>query len=132
MEAQAQLSYQTTKYQSFQNSASRFKAYDADTLRTRLGLNLAQTLKTAQDKTLKTYGFLHTIQNLQSSTPVNIGDVKVKEEFTKSYGEIGVGIQGHINKSTFVFGDVRYQHSFSNGNGTREGGAVNLGVKVQF
>jgi autotransporter family porin len=58
--------------------------------------------------------------------------VRVSESYNKSYGELGFGVDGYVSKSTTLFGDFRYQQSFSNGSGERKGRSVNLGVRFQF
>ena len=59
---------------------------------------------------------------------------RVSERYGRTWGEIGLGIQGWVSKSTSVFGDIRYQRGFgSQGeNGSREGGALNIGVRHSF
>ncbi|MDR3299259.1 MAG: hypothetical protein LBU43_04475, partial [Candidatus Accumulibacter sp.] len=63
-----------------------------------------------------------------------INKVHVSERYGKSWGELGVGIQGWTNKSTSVFGDLRYQHGFSSPDkgDAREGGSVNIGARFSF
>jgi hypothetical protein len=47
----------------------------------------------------------------------------------RSYGETGGGIQGSSSKSTDMYADARYQHSF---NGNKEGIQLNIGVQAKF
>jgi outer membrane autotransporter protein len=136
LEGQAQLGYQYTHYQSFQNSSSQFDQYHTDNLRARLGLRLTHTLKTAQDKTLQTYGFLNIAHDFLTPEALRIGDkagneVLVEERYAKSHSELGFGVQGYVSKSMSVFGDVRYQRGIGK-SGEREGGAFNFGVRFEF
>ncbi|MDR3300413.1 MAG: hypothetical protein LBU43_10590, partial [Candidatus Accumulibacter sp.] len=59
---------------------------------------------------------------------------RVSERYGKSWGELGVGIQGWADKSTSVFGELRYQHGFSSPDkgDAREGGSVNIGARFSF
>jgi autotransporter family porin len=140
LEGQAQLSYQHTKYQSFKDNTFKVDAYDADTLRGRVGARLVRELTTAENKPLKLYGLVnvhHDFYKPESVTFVNRSNgvtTRVSERYGKSWGEVGVGIQGWVNKSTSVFGDISYQHGFSSPDkgDAKEGGAVNVGVRFRF
>ncbi|MDR3299027.1 MAG: autotransporter outer membrane beta-barrel domain-containing protein, partial [Candidatus Accumulibacter sp.] len=140
LEGQAQLSYQYTKYQSFKDNKSKVDAYDADTLRGRLGARLVRELTTAENKPLKLYGLVNVYRDFlkpESVTFVNKSNgvsTNVSERYGKSWGEVGLGVQGWVNKSTSVFGDVSYQRGFSSPDkgSAREGGAVNIGVRFNF
>jgi outer membrane autotransporter protein len=52
LEGQAQLSYQYTKYQGFKGNDYKVDAYDADTLRGRIGARLVRDMTTAENKSL--------------------------------------------------------------------------------
>jgi autotransporter family porin len=137
LEGQAQLSYQYTKYQSFKDDTSKVGSYDADTLRGRLGARIVRELTTAENKPLKLYGLANVHRDFlkPASVPIGNGDgsyTRISERYGKSWGELGVGIQGWVNKSTSVFGDLRYQHGFSSPDkgDAREGGAVNIGARL--
>ncbi|MDR3299982.1 MAG: autotransporter outer membrane beta-barrel domain-containing protein, partial [Candidatus Accumulibacter sp.] len=140
LEGQAQLSYQYTKYQSFKDATFKVGGYDADTLRGRIGARLVRDLTNAENKSLKLYGLVnahHDFLKPESVTFVNRnngGSTPVSERYGKSWGELGVGIQGWANKSTSVFGDVSYQHGFSSPDkgDAREGGSVNVGARFSF
>ncbi|MDR3300621.1 MAG: autotransporter outer membrane beta-barrel domain-containing protein, partial [Candidatus Accumulibacter sp.] len=140
LEGQAQLSYQYTKYQGFKDATFKVDKYDADTLRGRIGARLVRDLTTAENKPLKLYGLVnvhHDFLKPESVTFVNLNDggsTPVSERYGKSWGELGVGIQGWADKSTSVFGDVRYQHGFSSPDkgDAREGGSVNVGARFRF
>jgi autotransporter family porin len=139
LEGQAQLSYQYTKYRSFDGGDQAFQVekYDADTLRGRLGLRLVRSLKTAQDKTLQLYGLFNVVHDFLDPEAVRFGDgngayTQVNEHYGRSYGEVGFGVQGYVSKSTSVFGDLRYQQGVWGGSADREGGSLNVGVRYSF
>jgi autotransporter family porin len=140
LEGQAQLGYQYTKYQSFKDNTSKVGKYDAETLRGRLGARLVHELKTAENKPLKLYGLVNVHRDFfkpESVASVNLSNgssTRVSERYGKSWGELGIGIQGWTNKSTSVFGDLRYQHGFSSPDkgDAREGGSVNIGARFSF
>ncbi|MDR3299535.1 MAG: autotransporter outer membrane beta-barrel domain-containing protein [Candidatus Accumulibacter sp.] len=134
LEGQTQLSYQYTKYQGFKGDTYKVDSYDAETLRGRLGARLVRELTTAENKPLKLYGLVNVYRDFINPEAVSINKVNVSERYGKSWGEVGVGMQGWVSKSTSVFGDVSYQHGFSSPakGSAREGGAVNIGVRFRF
>ena len=135
LEGQGQLSYQYTDYRSNEIVDS----YGADMLRGRLGLRLVHTEKLKDNRTLEVYGLANIVHDFLNEDAVSIKDrngriVNVSESYGSTWGEIGLGIQGWVSKSTSVFGDIRYQRGFtspSNGD-AREGGALNIGVRYTF
>jgi autotransporter family porin len=139
LEGQTQLSYQYTKYQGFKDDTSKVDKYDAETLRGRIGARLVRELTTAENKPLKLYGQVnvyHDFLKPESVTFINNdgSSTRISERYGKSWGEVGVGVQGWVNKSTSVFGDLRYQHGFSSPDkgDAREGGSVNIGARFSF
>lgn len=135
LEGQGQLSYQYTDYRSNEIVDS----YGADMLRGRLGLRLVHTEKLKDNRTLEVYGLANIVHDFLNEDAVSIKDrngriVNVSESYGSTWGEIGLGIQGWVSKSTSVFGDIRCQRGFtspSNGD-AREGGALNIGVRYTF
>ncbi|MDR3300578.1 MAG: autotransporter outer membrane beta-barrel domain-containing protein, partial [Candidatus Accumulibacter sp.] len=140
LEGQTQLSYQYTKYQSFKDNTCKVGQYDAETLRGRIGARLVRDLTTAENKSLKLYGLVNVYRDFFKPEGVPIGQsdgtnvTRISERYGKSWGELGIGIQGWANKSTSVFGDLRYQHGFSSHDkgDAREGGSVNVGARFGF
>ena len=60
---------------------------------------------------------------------VTIGNTTVRENFDRTYWELGAGIQGQVAKNTYVYADARYQQSF---HGNQHAGKVNVGIKTRF
>lgn len=139
LEGQGQLSYQYTKYRSFTDAVSEVDGYGADSLRGRLGLRMSRPLAEKEKETGQLYALLNMYYDFLNPDGVKIGNgdgsyTRVSERYGRTWGEIGLGIQGWVSKSTSVFGDIRYQRGFgSQGeNGSREGGALNIGVRHSF
>ena len=135
LEGQGQLSYQYTDYR----GNADVDSYGADMLRGRLGLRLVKTEQLKDNRTLEIYGLANIVHDFLNEEGVAIKDrsgrnVKVSESYGSTWGEIGLGIQGWVSKSTSVFGDIRYQHGFtspSNGD-ARQGGMLNIGIRHSF
>ena len=53
----------------------------------------------------------------------------MRKSYDRTFGEVGLGIQGQIKNSTHVYADVRYQRSFK---GNKEGAQFNVGIKASF
>lgn len=139
LEGQGQLSYQYTKYKSFTDAVSEIDGYGADSLRGRLGLRMSSPLLEKEKDKGQLYALLNMYYDFLNPDGVKIGNgdgsyTRVSERYGRTWGEIGLGIQGWVSKSTSVFGDVRYQRGFgSQGeNGSREGGSLNIGVRHHF
>ncbi len=139
LEGQGQLSYQYTKYKSFTDAVSEVDGYGADSLRGRLGLRMSRPLVEKEKEKGQLYALLNMYYDFLNPDGVKIGNgdgsyTRVSERYGRTWGEIGLGIQGWVSKSTSVFGDIRYQRGFgSQGeNGSREGGALNIGVRHSF
>jgi autotransporter family porin len=131
-EPQVQLAYQYTKYCGFEDGVSSIGSYDADTLRARLGLRVFRDVEVAPGRKSTFYGIVNVVGDLLDPESVRIGDTSISERYGKSWGEVGLGAQGWVSKSTSIFGDVRYQQGFSSGNEKREGGTLNIGVRHSF
>ncbi|MDR3300729.1 MAG: autotransporter outer membrane beta-barrel domain-containing protein [Candidatus Accumulibacter sp.] len=109
-------------------------------MRGRLGARLIRELTTAENSPLKLYGLVNAHhdffkpENVTFVTKSNGVSTNVSERCGKSCGELGVGIHGGANKSTSVFGDLRYRHGFSSPDkgGAREGRPVNIGARFSF
>ena len=139
LEGQGQLSYQYTKYRSFTDAVSEVDGYGTDSLRGRLGLRMSRPLVEQEKEKGQVYALLNMYYDFLNPDGVKIGNgdgsyTRVSERYGRTWGEIGLGIQGGVSKSTSVFGDIRYQRGFgSQGeNGSREGGALNIGVRHSF
>ena len=129
IEPQAQLIYQYTNYQGFSDSISSISGYSATTLRGRMGVRIFDNVKTAAQKEIVYYGVANVIHDFNKPEAVTIGTTTVSERFDRTYGELGLGAQGWVAKSTYLYADARYQKSFG---GHKDGSQFNLGLKIEF
>ena len=128
-EPQAQLSYQYTDYGSFNDAISKVDGYDAHTLRGRVGLRIHKDANYGTDRQAQYYAIGNVIHDFIKPEAVTIGNTTVRENFDRTYWELGAGIQGQVAKNTYVYADARYQQSF---HGNQHAGKVNVGIKTRF
>ena len=128
-EPQAQLSYQYTDYGSFNDAISKVDGYDAHTLRGRVGLRVHKDANYGTDRQAQYYAIGNVIHDFIKPEAVTIGNTTVRENFDRTYWELGAGIQGQVAKNTYVYADARYQQSFQN---NQHAGKVNIGIKTKF
>ena len=128
-EPQAQLSYQYTDYGSFNDAISKVEGYDAHTLRGRVGLRVHKDVNYGTDRQAQYYAIGNVIHDFIKPEAVTIGNTTVRENFDRTYWELGAGIQGQVAKNTYVYADARYQQSFQN---NQHAGKVNIGIKTKF
>jgi outer membrane autotransporter protein len=128
-EPQAQLSYQYTDYGSFNDAISKVEGYDAHTLRGRVGLRVHKDVSYGTDRQAQYYAIGNVIHDFIKPEAVTIGNTTVRENFDRTYWELGAGIQGQVAKNTYVYADARYQQSF---HGNQHAGKVNVGIKTRF
>ena len=128
-EPQAQLSYQYTDYGSFNDAISKVEGYDAHTLRGRVGLRVHKDVNYGTDRQAQYYAIGNVIHDFIKPEAVTIGNTTVRENFDRTYWELGAGIQGQVAKNTYVYADARYQQSF---HGNQHAGKVNVGIKTRF
>ena len=133
-EPQAQLSYLYTRYDDFTDRYSNIDGLNASQLRGRLGLRVYKDFK-VDNKAAQYYGIVnvhHDFLKAKSITlhdRVGMGSASVRESYDRTFGEVGLGIQGHIRNNTYVYADARYQRSFK---GNKEGAQFNVGIKASF
>ena len=65
---------------------------------------------------------------------LTLGREEVQESYGRTWGEVGLGAQTALGKATYLFGDVRYQHSLNGKKGAlggtqREGYHGRIGVR---
>ncbi len=133
-EPQAQLSYLHTRYDDFTDRYSNIDGLNASQLRGRLGLRVYKDFM-VDNKAAQYYGIVnvhHDFLKAKSVTlhdRVGMGSASVRESYDRTFGEVGLGIQGHIRNNTYVYADARYQRSFK---GNKEGAQFNVGIKASF
>jgi autotransporter family porin len=130
VEPQFQLAYHVAQYRGFDDDVSRISSYTADALRARLGARVFRDLAAGQK--LHVYGMAHVVGDLLDPKRVKVGKSAISEGYGKSWGEVGVGVQGWVSKSTALFGEIRYQQGFAGKDEKREGGSLNIGLRHGF
>ena len=50
--------------------------------------------------------------DFSDSTEANIGSDKIKEKYSSTWGELGIGVQIPVTNSAYVYTDLRYERSF--------------------
>lgn len=128
LEPQAQLSYQYTRYNSFEDDVSKVDSYHVNSLRGRVGVRLFNDL-TEQEKPGQVYVIANVLHDLIKPTKVSFGDTRVRDDYDSTAGELGVGGRMTLSKNTTVFGDARYRQSFG---GDAKGTALNVGIQFDF
>ena len=128
LEPQAQLIYQYTHYEGFSDSAFTVGSYSPDQLRGRVGLRLFKDDATT-GRLNNFYAIGNLLHDFMGSENININGNSVGQGYDRTRAEIGVGAQSRITKTSFVYGDVRYDKSL---NGHSEGGQANIGVKIEW
>jgi outer membrane autotransporter protein len=127
-EPQAQLSYMHTSYKGFDDYVSRVSGYNTDALRGRAGVRIFNGLQ-GSARPGEVYGIVNVGHDFLKPEKLRIGETYVREEYDRTYGELGVGGRVSFGRDSTFFGDARYRRSFS---GHSEGASLNLGVQVKF
>lgn len=133
-EPQAQLSYLNTRYDGFTDRYSNADGLNADQLRGRLGLRVYKNYM-VENKAAQYYGIVNVQHDFLKAKAITLhdrvgmGSASVRESYDRTFGELGLGIQGHIRNNTYVYADARYQRSFK---GNKEGAEFNVGIKADF
>lgn len=133
-EPQAQLSYLHTRYDDFTDRYSNIDGLNASQLRGRLGLRVYKDFK-VDNKAAQYYGIVNVHHDFLKAKSITLNDrvgngsASVRESYDRTFGEVGLGIQGHIRNNTYVYADARYQRSFK---GNKEGAQFNVGIKASF
>lgn len=134
VEPQAQLSYSYSHYNSFSDAYSNIASLNSNDLLARLGVRVSKDVQLNSGRA-QYYAIANIKHNFIKPKSITLNDRtssavdQVTESFDKTFGEVGVGIQGQVNSKTYLYGDARYQRSF---NGNQQGAVFNLGLKLQF
>jgi autotransporter family porin len=76
------------------------------------------------------YGITNIWHDFVNPKSVDIGRDTLKEEYAKTWGEIGVGIQLPVTRQSNFYGDVRYEKNF--GSDKRKGFKGTMGYKYTW
>lgn len=103
IEPQTQLIYQYLKLRDFDDGVKRVSYGNDGAVRGRVGIKVSNQF---------VYGIVNIWHNFNDSTEVNIGKDRIKEKYSTTSGEIGLGLQYPINTSISIYGDMRYEKTF--------------------
>lgn len=140
IEPQAQLSYQYVHLSSFDDDVRNISDQSGGTLRGRVGARLAYNQDNGDLRTNTFYVTANVLHDFAGNkSEAKIGRDKVREEYKRTWGELGVGAQLPIGKSTYLYGDVRYARAFGGDNkvyrstdAARESIAGRVGVRFSW
>lgn len=123
IEPQAQLIYQYLNLKDFNDGVREVHYGNDSALRARLGF------RTTYKKSF--YSIANVWHDFSNTTETNIGSDVVKEKYSATWGEIGLGVQLPITNSAYVYSDVRYERSFTS-NPKHKGYRGTVGFKYTF
>ncbi|OFS88295.1 hypothetical protein HMPREF3144_02445 [Oligella sp. HMSC05A10] len=140
IEPQAQLSYQYVHLSSFDDDVRNISDQSGGTLRGRVGARVAYNQDNGDLRTNTFYVTANVLHDFAGNkSEAKIGRDKVREEYKRTWGELGVGAQLPIGKSTYLYGDVRYARAFGGDNkvyrstdAARESIAGRVGVRFSW
>ncbi|QBH96933.1 autotransporter outer membrane beta-barrel domain-containing protein [Limnobaculum zhutongyuii] len=124
IEPQAQVMYQYLSMNSFNDDVSHVDGTSHNSVRARGGLRI-----TKQMETMKPYVLMDVIHTITDSPDVRVANTTMTSDFDKTWWQIGSGISAKISDNTSLYGDVKYQKSFSS---NVDGYSGHLGIKVNF
>lgn len=133
IEPQAQLSYQYLDMKGFNDSERQVKQGDVQNLRGRVGVRLAYNQPAGyENKRTKTfYLTANVLHNFNNAKAVQIGGDSVRDNYEKTWWDIGLGIQHPIAQKAYVYLDINYEGNFT-GESKREGYRGALGFKYNW
>ena len=123
IEPQAQLIYQYLNLKDFNDGVHEVHYGNDSVLRARLGF------RTTYKKLF--YSIANVWHDFNNTTEANIGSDVIKEKYSATFGEIGLGVQLPITNSAYIHSDIRYERSFTS-NPKHKGYRGTVGFKYTF
>ena len=123
IEPQAQLIYQYLNLKDFNDGVREVHHGNDSALRARLGF------RTTYKKAF--YSIANVWHDFSNTTEANIGSDRIKEKYSATWGEFGLGVQLPVTNSAYVYSDVRYERSFTS-NPKHKGYRGTVGFKYTF
>lgn len=123
IEPQAQLIYQYLNLKDFNDGVREVHYGNDSALRARLGF------RTTYKKSF--YSIANVWHDFSNTTEANIGSDVIKEKYSATWGEIGLGVQLPITNGAYVYSDIRYERSFTS-NPKHKGYRGTVGFKYTF
>ena len=123
IEPQAQLVYQYLKLKDFKDDVREIHYGNDSILRGRIGLRATYNSIF--------YSIANVWHDFSNSTEATVGSDKIKEKYSSTWGELGIGIQIPVTNSAYVYTDLRYERSFKS-NPKHNGYRGTVGLKYTF
>jgi len=123
IEPQAQLVYQYLKLKDFKDDVREIHYGNDSILRGRIGLRATYNSIF--------YSIANVWHDFSNSTEATVGSDNIKEKYSSTWGEFGLGVQIPIINSTYVYTDLRYERSFKS-NPKHNGYRGTVGFKYIF
>ncbi|WP_239352020.1 autotransporter outer membrane beta-barrel domain-containing protein [Snodgrassella communis] len=131
VEPQAQLVYQYLSLDDFNDRYRHIDQHNPSALRGRMGMRFGYNGDITDNLPPSSfYGIANIWHDFVNPKSVDIGRDTLKEEYAKTWGEIGAGIQWSITRQSDFYGDVRYEKNF--GSDKRKGFKGTLGYKYTW
>ena len=125
IEPQAQLIYQYLKLKNFKDDVRDIHYGSDSVFRGRVGV------RATYNKAVTFYSLANIWHDFSDSTEANIGSDKIKEKYSSTWGELGIGVQIPVTNSAYVYTDLRYERSFKS-NPKHNGYRGTVGLKYTF
>ena len=123
IQPQVQLVYQYLKLKDFKDDVREIHYGNDSILRGRIGLRATYNSIF--------YSIANVWYDFSNSTEATIGSDNIKEKYSSTSGEIGLGVQIPIINSAYVYTDLRYERSFKS-NPKHNGYRGTVGFKYIF
>jgi outer membrane autotransporter protein len=131
VEPQAQLVYQYLSLDDFNDGIRHIDQHNPSALRGRVGMRFGYNGATTDNLPPSSfYGIANIWHDFVNPKSVDIGRDTLKEEYAKTWGEVGVGIQLPITRQSDFYSDVRYEKNF--GSTKRKGFKGTIGYKYTW
>jgi outer membrane autotransporter protein len=131
VEPQVQLAYQYLSLDNFNDGIRQIDQHNPSALRGRVGMRFGYNGTTTDNLPPSSfYGITNIWHDFVNPKSVDIGRDTLKEEYAKTWGEVGVGIQLPITRQSHFYSDVRYEKNF--GSAKRKGFKGTLGYKYTW
>ncbi|WP_370579873.1 autotransporter outer membrane beta-barrel domain-containing protein [Snodgrassella alvi] len=131
VEPQAQLVYQYLSLDDFNDRIRHVDQHDPSALRGRVGMRFGYNGDTRDNLPSSSfYGIANIWHDFVNPKSVDIGRDNLKEEYAKTWGELGLGIQLPITRQSDFYSDIRYEKNF--GSDKRKGFKGTMGYKYTW
>ena len=131
VEPQAQLVYQYLSLDDFNDRIRHVDQHDPSALRGRVGMRFGYNGDIRDNLPPSSfYGIANIWHDFVNPKSVDIGRDSLKEEYAKTWGELGLGIQLPITRQSDFYSDIRYEKNF--GSDKRKGFKGTMGYKYTW